>query len=522
MLDDPRLLVVDDEEAICEGCRRIFSRQGFEVEKTNNALEGLTMAAEREYSAVLVDIKMPNLDGIQFLEKIRATKPNLPVILMTGYPSIPNAVSAIQFGASGYVTKPFTPEEVTQAIRKFVKTDGQAAGTPEGFAAGEGAHFWNQAWAQQGQDGSVRLGAMLPRAQAATVKSIRLPGIGEVVYQGLPLASLALADGSVIVVPAAVSGVVLATNEELNAGAAALATDPCGRGWIASVSPTRFEEEVRNCTRRGVILLNANANAEAAKAQQDKLAALGCQVRAAKSWDEVAPLLECHACSVLVLDAAGFGESGPALVGQINAAAPAVKVVVVSPTGCPHETAYRAQKIFYYAVEPFADNEIAEILTAAFKPAPHTAPVADKRKAPPGALCSVLITNRNGKKVRLIVAPGLLRRECGMGAMIRHKLLDRLFPMETVSGDADLEPSSILRMAGGCDRLVVLMTKETGRLPAALVRDTKAEFVSISGDGAGKVTFLVVQPAADGSLENFDPQTAAALAEHVVNDMAGY
>ena len=68
MSDDPRLLVVDDEEAICEGCRRIFSRQGFEVEKSSDASQGLHLAEENDYAAILLDIKMPNMDGIEFLE----------------------------------------------------------------------------------------------------------------------------------------------------------------------------------------------------------------------------------------------------------------------------------------------------------------------------------------------------------------------------------------------------------------------------------------------------------------------
>jgi DNA-binding response OmpR family regulator len=522
MLDDPRLLVVDDEEAICEGCRRIFSRQGFQVEKTNDAVEGLAWATERNYAAILLDIKMPNMDGIQFLEQIRSAKPGVPVILMTGYPSIPNAVSAVRLGASGYVTKPFTPEEISQAVHKHTRKPGaeQTTAPADAWApAGEGAYFRGQSWFQAGKDGAVRAGIMLPRSQAATVKSIRLPKIGEVVYQGLPLAALTLADGSEVIVPAAVSGVILAVNESLNSGAAALATDACGRGWVASLSPTRVEEETKNCDRRRVVLLS---NAAAAKTQHEKLTALGCQARAVSRWDELAPLVDSGDYPVVLIDAAGFGADGPALVGQINAASPAVKVVVVAAPGSELEAAYRAQRIFYYAVEPFADNEIAEILTAAFRPQACACRQAERRPAPPGPLCSILITNRNGKKVRLVVAPGLLRREAGVGAAIRQRLLDRLFPMETVSGDANLDPSNILKMAEACDHLVVLMTKDLGRLPASLVRDAKAEFVSISGDGAGKVTFLVVQPGASGELDQLDAETAAALAEQVVNDLAGY
>ncbi len=521
MRDDPRLLIVDDEEAICEGCRRIFSRQGFQVEKTNDAMEGLNMASEGDFSAVLLDIKMPNLDGIQFLEKLRVKKPGLPVILMTGYPSIPNAVSALRLGASEYVTKPFTPEEICRAVHKCVRkpeAEGQAAAETWASAA-DGAYFWGQSWVQPGKDGTVRAGVMLPRAQAATVKAVRLPGIGEVVYQGLPLASLTMADGSQVVIPSAVSGVVLSVNDALNAGAAAMATDPCGRGWIATLSPTRFEDEAKNCTRRRVILLNTHA--DAAQAQANKLVSLGYEVRTVTRREDLSPLLANPDYPVLLVDADGLGEGGPAVVGQINAAAPAMRIVLLAASGREQEAAYRAQRIFYYAVEPFADNEIAEILTAAFRPSAAVRP-ADKRHTPPGPLCHILITNRNAKKIMLAVAPGLLRREAGLGAALRHKLLDRLFPIETVSGDADLDPYHILKMAASCDRLVVLLAKDMNRLPGTLVRDTKAEFISISGDNAGKVTFQVVQPAVENGIDGLSPETIDALAEHLIADMAAY
>jgi DNA-binding response OmpR family regulator len=120
MSDDQRLLVVDDEEAIGEGCRRIFTRLGYDVEKTSDARVGLQLAEKNEYAAILLDIKMPNMTGIEFLEQLRVKRPQVPVIFMTGYPSVPNTIAAIRLGAAGYVTKPFTPEEIAAAVQKHV------------------------------------------------------------------------------------------------------------------------------------------------------------------------------------------------------------------------------------------------------------------------------------------------------------------------------------------------------------------------------------------------------------------
>ena len=527
MVDDPRLLVVDDEEAICEGCRRIFSRQGFQVEKTSDARVGLDLARENDYAAILLDIKMPNMSGIEFLEELRAKKPNIPVILMTGYPSVPNAVSAIRLGAAGYVTKPFTPEEISQAVHKYVRRgDGAAAGAAAGPAkpevwvpAPEGFAFWNEAWLQPGNDGSARVGAMLPRAKAAQIQSVRLPKVGEAVFQGLPLAGLTLADGSVVTVPAPISGLVMAANDELSKDPAALAADPYSQGWIASVCPTRFEEETKNCTAHRVILYNAAASAQF---QQAKLAGLGCHVRLAARWEDLASPLQDERFSVLVLDTVSAGADGPALVARIHAAAPAMKIVLVASPGCQLEAAYRANRIFYYAVEPFADMEIADILEAAFQP-PKAAPRGDRPKPPPGEIATINVVNRNGTKLRLLAPAGLLHREKGLGLELRQKLLDRLFPIETILGETKINASDIMKVASSCDRVVVLLAKDVGRLPGSLVRDTKCEFISVSGEGSGNVTTLVVQPLGpESGVTSLGARTTEALAEHIVNDLGSY
>ena len=115
------LLVVDDEAVVCQACQRIFSRQGFSVEMNTDARQGLAWAT-RDYEIILLDIKMPVVDGIQFLEQLREKKHEVPVLIITGYPSIPNAAAAMRLGACDYVTKPFTSEEITSAVQRVLAT----------------------------------------------------------------------------------------------------------------------------------------------------------------------------------------------------------------------------------------------------------------------------------------------------------------------------------------------------------------------------------------------------------------
>ena len=115
---------------------------------------------------------------------------------------------------------------------------------------------------------------------------------------------------------------------------------------------------------------------------------------------------------------------------------------------------------------------------------------------------SIAITNRNGTRVRLQIAPGLLRREEGLGRLIHQKLVAKLFPMESSPEETAITPMNLVSIAQRCDRVIVLTTGDQGRLPGSLLRDTKGEFVSLSGKGGDKVVALVVQPAGgEGGIE---------------------
>ena len=139
MSDSLRLLVVDDEEVVCQACRRIFSAHGFQVDGSCDAREGLSLATEKDYAAILLDFKMPVMDGVQFLKELRRTKPHVPVVFITGYPSISSAVSAMRLGAADYVTKPFSPEEITQAVERLLRPlkGGPPAPAADEFRAGQ-------------------------------------------------------------------------------------------------------------------------------------------------------------------------------------------------------------------------------------------------------------------------------------------------------------------------------------------------------------------------------------------------
>jgi len=117
-----RILIIDDEASIRDGCSQILSRKGYEVECTGDALEGFRFARTDRYDLIFLDLKMPGMKGIDILKKLRkdhgiAAK----IIIITGYGTIPLSVEAIKNGADDFLTKPFTSTELGRAVIKVLE-----------------------------------------------------------------------------------------------------------------------------------------------------------------------------------------------------------------------------------------------------------------------------------------------------------------------------------------------------------------------------------------------------------------
>jgi DNA-binding NtrC family response regulator len=113
-----RALVVDDEPVVCESCRRILIGQGFQVETSTDSSTGLRLAELNEYDVILLDIRMPFIDGVRFLERLRQVRPVVPVIVITGHAADAYTRAAYRLGICECIAKPFTPAEIAQAVHR--------------------------------------------------------------------------------------------------------------------------------------------------------------------------------------------------------------------------------------------------------------------------------------------------------------------------------------------------------------------------------------------------------------------
>jgi two-component system, NtrC family, nitrogen regulation response regulator NtrX len=100
------ILIIDDEKAIRKTLSEILSYEGYKIDEAGDGEEGFRKFRDKEYDVILCDIKMPKMDGIEFLEKAKEANPDIPIIMISGHGTIETAVEAVRKGAYDYISKP--------------------------------------------------------------------------------------------------------------------------------------------------------------------------------------------------------------------------------------------------------------------------------------------------------------------------------------------------------------------------------------------------------------------------------
>ncbi len=120
-----RVLVIDDEAIVRVSCERVLRPEGYDVIVTPKGTEAIAMLEKEKFDLVLTDLKMPDMDGLEVLKNIKEKWPYMMVIIITGYGTVSTAVQAMKMGAYEYIEKPFTPEDILNAVNKaFSETAG--------------------------------------------------------------------------------------------------------------------------------------------------------------------------------------------------------------------------------------------------------------------------------------------------------------------------------------------------------------------------------------------------------------
>jgi putative nucleotidyltransferase with HDIG domain len=116
-----RVLVIDDNKWVRDTLEDLLSTSGYSVGSADNGATGLNLIKTESFDVVLADIKMPRMDGIELLKRIRDCNPSLPVVMITGFPTVDYAIQSLREGAADFITKPFRYEQVCMILDKLLK-----------------------------------------------------------------------------------------------------------------------------------------------------------------------------------------------------------------------------------------------------------------------------------------------------------------------------------------------------------------------------------------------------------------
>jgi CheY-like chemotaxis protein len=264
-LDHPkaRILAVDDEEIILDSFRKILVLAGYSIDTVESGAEALGLIRKNDYDFVFTDLKMPGMDGVEVTKAVKHLRPDIDVIVITGYASIESAVETVKFGAMDYVEKPFTEDELLEFVRTAVikrqdKLEKQMRhkirlikpGTSESKSRFElnvpaGAFVSKQhAWARIELNGAVRIGLDdLIRKIFTKIDRVELPESGKNIERGAALFSIFFGDHC-LTIPSPLSGKVISVNSEHTEHPEWLAIKPFELSWMCRIEPSDLAGEL--------------------------------------------------------------------------------------------------------------------------------------------------------------------------------------------------------------------------------------------------------------------------------------
>lgn len=258
-----RILCVDDEEVILDGFRKILALDGYAVDTVETGQEALGLVQIHDYDFVFTDLKMPVMSGIEVTKSIKHMRPDIDVVIITGFATVESAVTCMQYGAMDYLEKPFSEQELRNFVKQALikrrdriekqlkprvhilgpnesdRSPGEEFSIPGGVLISSG-----HCWASIGDDGTANIGLDDYAAKLlGYVDSIEFPNIGMKVQAGEPLFSVNQGHRRAQF-RAPLSGEVVRVNEDLAKDCTVLEAYPYGKNWVCAISGDDLDAEL--------------------------------------------------------------------------------------------------------------------------------------------------------------------------------------------------------------------------------------------------------------------------------------
>jgi FixJ family two-component response regulator/glycine cleavage system H lipoate-binding protein len=253
------ILVIDDEQVILDAVIKICSFENYSVDVTLNVKTAIEKISKNFYSIIICDIMMPDGDGFQVLNELRARNVDSALLMMTGYSTVENAVNSLYQGAIDFIPKPFTADELLssiyrankyQQIKKMQKHSSLENKRIELFYVDCPTKYFrlgHSSWLFEERDGSVLVGVcdmFLKTIDSVTEMECLEPE--DEIIQGISCVTIKSGNEKTHKVLSPVSGRIIEVNGNLKLNTNLIEKDPYFEGWIYRVIPNDIGYEIKN------------------------------------------------------------------------------------------------------------------------------------------------------------------------------------------------------------------------------------------------------------------------------------
>jgi CheY-like chemotaxis protein/glycine cleavage system H lipoate-binding protein len=246
-----RILVVDDEITVCKSIRQAIVSDDCEVDTALSGEEALEKDKANPYDMVISDLMMPGISGMDLLKSLKDKRPEVCVIMVTGYPTIKTAVQSVKIGAFDYIPKPFTPNELRSLIqRAFKAMEIKSRDIPTPMAMPSGLFSMRgQTWLHRDSNSVATVGIVHEFVQLLeSVTQVELPKENTAIFQGEVCVRITDGTKNIHRVWSPASGKIIEVNKELEHNFSLLTNDPYKAGWLFRIESTSLDMDLKGLT----------------------------------------------------------------------------------------------------------------------------------------------------------------------------------------------------------------------------------------------------------------------------------
>ncbi|MFC2086012.1 response regulator [Bacteroidota bacterium] len=259
-----KILAVDDEQVVLDSFRKILVLAGYSIDTVETGREAVGLVRKNDYDFVFTDLKMPEMDGLDVTKAVKHYRPDIDVVMITGYATIESAVDAMKFGAMDYVQKPFTADELSDFVEKLVirREDRiRRSVRPEvhlitpSVAASSAENEFNvpagifvapeHTWINIQPNGMLLVGLDdFAGNVLGPIDVVDLPEPNQLVAKGDPLFAIHH-DSNVLSFPSPATGMIVYANDTVANSPELVNSHPFEAGWICGIEPTSLPADLQ-------------------------------------------------------------------------------------------------------------------------------------------------------------------------------------------------------------------------------------------------------------------------------------